>query len=69
MEFSAEDAIRTEEDYLLDVLQAVADAGATTLNVPDTVGYSTPDEMARLFGHDRARRQARRRRTHLRPLS
>src|SRR5262249_26828674 len=40
VEFSAEDAIRTERDFLGDVLEAVAEAGATTLNVPDTVGYS-----------------------------
>ena len=49
VEFSAEDAIRTEPDFLVEVLQAAADAGATTLNVPDTVGYSTPDEIGRLF--------------------
>lgn len=50
VEFSAEDGCRTEPDYLLDVLQAVADAGATTLTVPDTVGYATPSEIGRLFG-------------------
>ena len=49
VEFSAEDAIRTEPEFLVEVLQAAADAGATTLNVPDTVGYSTPDEIGKLF--------------------
>jgi 2-isopropylmalate synthase len=49
VEFSAEDAIRTEPEFLVEVLQAAADVGATTLNVPDTVGYSTPDEIGRLF--------------------
>jgi 2-isopropylmalate synthase len=49
VEFSAEDAIRTEPAFLAEVLQAVFDAGATTLNVPDTVGYSTPGEIGRLF--------------------
>ena len=49
VEFSAEDAIRTEREYLLDVLNAVIEAGATTVNIPDTVGYSTPSEMYALF--------------------
>ena len=49
VEFSAEDGIRTERDYLADVLQAVIEAGATTVNIPDTVGYSTPAEMYELF--------------------
>lgn len=49
VEFSAEDAIRTEREYLADVLQAVIEAGATTVNIPDTVGYSTPTEMYELF--------------------
>ncbi len=49
VEFSAEDAIRTEPDFLAEVLQAAFDAGASTLNVPDTVGYSTPGEIGRLF--------------------
>jgi 2-isopropylmalate synthase len=46
VEFSAEDASRTEYGYLKEVLQAVFEAGATTLNVPDTVGYSLPEEYA-----------------------
>jgi 2-isopropylmalate synthase len=46
VEFSPEDATRTDRDFLCDVLQAVVDAGATTLNIPDTVGYTTPEEFA-----------------------
>ena len=49
VEFSAEDAIRTERDYLLQALNVAADAGARTLNVPDTVGYTTPEEIFDLF--------------------
>ena len=46
VEFSPEDAGRSEEDFLCKILEAVIDAGATTLNIPDTVGYATPQEMA-----------------------
>lgn len=49
VEFSAEDAIRTERDYLAEALSAAAAEGATTLNVPDTVGYTTPEEICDLF--------------------
>ncbi|MEO0398114.1 MAG: 2-isopropylmalate synthase [Pseudomonadota bacterium] len=49
VEFSAEDAIRTERDYLLDVVNAAIAAGAKTINIPDTVGYSTPEEIRDLF--------------------
>lgn len=49
VEFSAEDGIRTERDFLAEVLQAVIEAGATTVNIPDTVGYATPSEMYDLF--------------------
>jgi 2-isopropylmalate synthase len=45
IEFSAEDATRTEIDHLCRVVEAVIGAGATTVNIPDTVGYSTPGEM------------------------
>lgn len=45
VEFSAEDALRTEPEFLAEVARAVIDAGATTFNVPDTVGYTTPEEM------------------------
>ena len=50
VEFSAEDATRTEADYLEEVCRAVVEAGARTVNLPDTVGYSTPDEYAELIG-------------------
>ncbi len=49
VEFSAEDAIRTEPDFLAEVFSAVIEAGATTVNVPDTVGYTTPSEIADRF--------------------
>jgi 2-isopropylmalate synthase len=49
VEFSAEDAIRTEPEFLIEALQVAADAGAQTLNVPDTVGYATPEEIGALF--------------------
>jgi 2-isopropylmalate synthase len=49
VEFSAEDAIRTERDFLVECLEVAAACGATTLNVPDTVGYTTPEEIYELF--------------------
>src|SRR5215216_5819848 len=49
VEFSAEDATRSDIDYLCDVLDAAVDAGASVLNVPDTVGYTTPTEFQRLI--------------------
>jgi len=55
VEFSAEDAIRTEPDFLGDVMEAVAEAGASTLNIPDTVGYSTPVEIGAIFADIRRR--------------
>ncbi len=48
VEFSAEDATRSDADYLCAVAAEVVAAGARTFNVPDTVGYSVPDEFARL---------------------
>ncbi|MEM9367189.1 MAG: 2-isopropylmalate synthase [Planctomycetota bacterium] len=45
VEFSPEDACRTEHDFLCRVVEAAIDAGATTINVPDTVGYATPGEI------------------------
>ncbi len=45
IEFSPEDAARTEIDFLCRVVEAVIDAGATTVNIPDTVGYATPSHM------------------------
>jgi 2-isopropylmalate synthase len=50
VEFSAEDATRTELGYLEQVSKAVVEAGARTVNLPDTVGYSVPDEYAELIG-------------------
>ncbi|WMJ76502.1 MULTISPECIES: 2-isopropylmalate synthase [unclassified Sedimentibacter] len=44
IEFSAEDATRSDADFLAQVFDAVIKAGATTINIPDTVGYTTPDE-------------------------
>jgi 2-isopropylmalate synthase len=49
IEFSPEDAARTEPDFLCQVVEAVIDAGATTVNIPDTVGYATPDQMGRVI--------------------
>jgi len=49
VQFSAEDATRSDRDYLCRVIELVIDAGATTINLPDTVGYSTPDEVAEFF--------------------
>ncbi len=49
VEFSAEDAFRTERDFLVEVFEAAIAAGARTVNVPDTVGYATPEEIRELF--------------------
>jgi len=49
VEFSAEDAGRTSDEYLCEVVQAVIDAGATTINLPDTTGYCVPTEYTALF--------------------
>lgn len=49
VEFSAEDAGRTDLGYLCEVVQAVIEAGATTINLPDTTGYCTPGEVEALF--------------------
>jgi 2-isopropylmalate synthase len=49
VEFSAEDATRSDADFLCRVIEAVIKAGATTINLPDTVGYSTPDEIGAFF--------------------
>jgi 2-isopropylmalate synthase len=50
VEFSAEDGARTDPDYLEQVSRAVVAAGARTVNIPDTVGYSTPDEYSEIIG-------------------
>ncbi|HUJ70558.1 MAG TPA: 2-isopropylmalate synthase [Syntrophorhabdales bacterium] len=49
VEFSAMDATRSDRDYLCAVLAAAIKAGATTINVPDTVGYAVPDEFGKLI--------------------
>jgi 2-isopropylmalate synthase len=55
VEFSAEDATRSDWEYLVLVFGTALAAGATTLNVPDTVGYTQPDEYAALIRHLRER--------------
>ena len=55
VEFSAEDATRSDIDYLCEVLEAAVDAGASVLNVPDTVGYTTPVEYTHLVQQVRER--------------
>src|SRR6266480_3731883 len=49
VEFSPEDASRTELEFLAQVIEVAIAAGATTVNIPDTVGYTVPDEFAELF--------------------
>lgn len=55
VEFSAEDAIRSDPDFLSEVFSRAIEAGATTINVPDTVGYTTPSEFASLVRYLRAK--------------
>ena len=54
VEFSPEDATRTDPDFLCQVIAAVVEAGATTINIPDTVGYTVPAEFAALIEKIRA---------------
>ena len=49
VEFSPEDATRTELDFLLEVVQTAVNAGATYINIPDTVGFTTPEEFGYIF--------------------
>ncbi|MCK8824392.1 2-isopropylmalate synthase [Fuchsiella alkaliacetigena] len=49
VEFSAEDSFRSDKDFLCRVVEAVIEAGATTVNIPDTVGYATPQEYGALI--------------------
>jgi 2-isopropylmalate synthase len=51
VEFSPEDAARTELDFLAEVVERVIEAGATTLNIPDTVGYAVPTHYAAIMRH------------------
>ena len=55
VEFSAEDATRSDVDYLCEVLNVAVEAGASVLNVPDTVGYTTPVEFSHLIQQVRER--------------
>ena len=55
VEFSAEDATRTDHDFLVTVLEAAVASGATTLNIPDTVGFSVPSEYTALIAELRQR--------------
>jgi 2-isopropylmalate synthase len=59
VEFSPEDATRTDINFLCDVTEAVVEAGATTVNIPDTVGYTIPREMYRIIEAVRGRVQHR----------
>lgn len=51
IEFSPEDAARTESDFLAEVVEAAIDAGATTINIPDTVGYAMPNQFGELIAY------------------
>ena len=55
VEFSAEDATRTDMDFLCRVVETAIDTGATTINLPDTVGYCTPEEISEFFIEVRSR--------------
>ncbi len=51
VEFSPEDASRTELDFLTEVVERAVEAGATTVNIPDTVGYAVPEQYAAVIRH------------------
>jgi 2-isopropylmalate synthase len=55
IEFSPEDATRSDRDFLVEMVRVAVEAGATTINMPDTVGYSTPEEYGQMFAEVRAR--------------
>ncbi len=55
VEFSPEDATRSDRDFLVEMVRIAIEAGATTINMPDTVGYTTPDEYGQLFREVRER--------------
>jgi 2-isopropylmalate synthase len=55
IEFSPEDATRSDRDFLVEIVRVAVEAGATTINMPDTVGYSTPEEYGRMFAEVRER--------------
>ena len=55
VEFSPEDATRSDRDFLVEIVRVAIQAGATTINMPDTVGYTTPEEYGKLFREVRER--------------
>jgi 2-isopropylmalate synthase len=55
VEFSPEDATRSDRDFLVEMVRIAVEAGATTINMPDTVGYSTPEEYGQMFREVRER--------------
>ncbi|HEY1208657.1 MAG TPA: 2-isopropylmalate synthase [Terracidiphilus sp.] len=55
VEFSPEDATRSERSFLVEMVKIAVEAGATTINMPDTVGYTTPEEYAQMFREVRER--------------
>jgi 2-isopropylmalate synthase len=55
VEFSPEDATRSDRDFLVEMVRVVIEAGATTINMPDTVGYTTPEEYGQIFREVRQR--------------
>jgi 2-isopropylmalate synthase len=55
VEFSPEDATRSDRDYLVEMVRVAVEAGATTINMPDTVGYTTPEEYGQMFREVRER--------------
>ncbi|MGD0293652.1 MAG: 2-isopropylmalate synthase [Terracidiphilus sp.] len=55
VEFSPEDATRSERSFLVEMVRIAIEAGATTINMPDTVGYSTPEEYGQMFREVRER--------------
>src|SRR5580700_1129260 len=55
VEFSPEDATRSNRDFLVDMVRVAVEAGATTINMPDTVGYTTPEEYGKMFRDVRER--------------
>ena len=68
VEWSAEDGTRTEHDFLCRAVETAINAGATTINIPDTVGYTTPDEYRALFEMVRVARAQFRQGDLFRPL-
>jgi 2-isopropylmalate synthase len=55
VEFSPEDATRSDRDFLIEIVRTAIEAGATTINMPDTVGYTTPEEYGQMFREVRER--------------